>query len=60
MPPTPPATGASADPQVQRDFQMCGWLHDVLAKSVPTIHDWKSAMHQLVILFGERFTAARG
>jgi len=39
---------------------MCGWLHDVLAKSVPTNHDWKSAMHQLVILFGERFTAARG
>ncbi|WP_148283815.1 hypothetical protein [Burkholderia cepacia] len=31
-----------------------------LAKTVRTAFDWKSAMNQLAILFGERFTQARG
>ncbi|MBB3015836.1 hypothetical protein FHX62_004521 [Cupriavidus alkaliphilus] len=35
-------------------------LRKVLAKSVRTTYDWKSAMNQLAILYGERFTAARG
>ncbi|WP_415913516.1 hypothetical protein [Paraburkholderia sp. J63] len=33
---------------------------DVLAKSVRAAFDWKSAMNQFAILFGERFTQARG
>uniref|UniRef100_UPI0018DDC9FF transposase n=1 Tax=Cupriavidus sp. amp6 TaxID=388051 RepID=UPI0018DDC9FF len=32
----------------------------VLTKSVRTTYDWKSAMNQFAILYGERFTAARG
>ncbi|MGH8785594.1 MAG: IS256 family transposase, partial [Cupriavidus necator] len=35
-------------------------LRNVLAKSVRTTYDWKSAMNQFAILYGERFTAARG
>jgi transposase-like protein len=35
-------------------------LRNVLAKSVRTAFDWKSAMNQFAILFGERFTNARG
>lgn len=35
-------------------------LRNVLAKSVRTTFDWKAAMNQFAILFGERFTAARG
>jgi transposase-like protein len=35
-------------------------LRNVLAKSVRAIFDWKVAMNQFAILFGERFTAARG
>lgn len=34
-------------------------LRNVLAKSVRTAFDWKSAMNQFVILFGERFTLGR-
>jgi len=35
-------------------------LRNVLAKSVRATFDWKAAMNQFAILFGERFTAARG
>ncbi len=35
-------------------------LRNVLAKSVRAAFDWKSAMNQFAILFGERFTQARG
>ena len=35
-------------------------LRNVLAKSVRHAYDWKSAMNQFAILFGERFTRARG
>lgn len=35
-------------------------LRNVLAKSVRATFDWKSAMNQFAILFGERFTDARG
>ncbi|WP_454742387.1 IS256 family transposase [Cupriavidus necator] len=35
-------------------------LRNVLAKTVRTTYDWKSAMNQFAILYGERFTAARG
>ncbi|WP_443678744.1 transposase, partial [Paraburkholderia unamae] len=35
-------------------------LRNVLAKSVRATFDWKSAMNQFAILFGERFTLARG
>jgi putative transposase len=35
-------------------------LRNVLAKSVRAAFDWKSAMNQFAILFGERFTLARG
>lgn len=35
-------------------------LRNVLKKSVRAAFDWKPAMNQLAILFGERFTAARG
>lgn len=35
-------------------------LRNVLAKSVRATFDWKTAMNQFAILFGERFTAARG
>ncbi|WP_407945897.1 IS256 family transposase [Paraburkholderia metrosideri] len=35
-------------------------LRNVLAKSVRTAFDWSSAMNQFAILFGERFTNARG
>jgi putative transposase len=35
-------------------------LRNVLAKSVRATFDWKVAMNQFAILFGERFTAARG
>ncbi|WP_425122575.1 IS256 family transposase [Burkholderia gladioli] len=34
-------------------------LRNVLAKSVRSTFDWKSAMNQFAILFGERFTQAR-
>ena len=34
-------------------------LRNVLAKSVRATFDWKAAMNQFAILFGERFTAAR-
>ncbi len=34
-------------------------LRNVLAKSVRATFDWKVAMNQFAILFGERFTAAR-
>jgi len=34
-------------------------LRNVLAKSVRAAFDWKSAMNQFAILFGERFTQAR-
>jgi transposase-like protein len=34
-------------------------LRNVLAKSVRPTFDWKSAMNQFAILFGERFTLAR-
>ncbi|SED13313.1 Transposase (or an inactivated derivative) [Burkholderia sp. WP9] len=35
-------------------------LRNVLNKSVRTAFDWSSAMNQFAILFGERFTQARG
>lgn len=35
-------------------------LRNVLAKSVRATFDWKAAMNQFAILFGDRFTAARG
>lgn len=35
-------------------------LRNVLAKSVRAAFDWKAAMNQFVILFGNRFTQARG
>ncbi|WYX37875.1 IS256 family transposase [Achromobacter xylosoxidans] len=35
-------------------------LRNVLTKSVRATFDWKVAMNQFAILFGERFTAARG
>ena len=35
-------------------------LRNVLAKSVRSAFDWSSAMNQFAILFGERFTSARG
>ena len=35
-------------------------LRNVLAKSVRAAFDWNSAMNQFAILFGERFTLARG
>lgn len=35
-------------------------LRNVLAKSVRAAFDWKAAMNQFAILFGERFTLARG
>jgi transposase-like protein len=35
-------------------------LRNVLAKSVRAAFDWNSAMNQFAILFGERFTQARG
>jgi transposase-like protein len=34
-------------------------LRNVLAKSARTAFDWKSAMNQFAILFGEQFTLAR-
>lgn len=35
-------------------------LRNLLAKKVRSVFDWKSAMNQSAILFGERFTQARG
>jgi putative transposase len=35
-------------------------LRNVLAKSVRSAFDWKRAMNQFAILYGERFTLARG
>lgn len=35
-------------------------LRNVLAKSVRATFDWKAAMNQFAILYGERFTAVRG
>jgi putative transposase len=35
-------------------------LRNVPAKSVRAAFDWKSAMNQFAILFGDRFTQARG
>ena len=35
-------------------------LRGVLAKSVRSAFDWKRAMNQFAILFGERFMLARG
>jgi|GEM_PF-2746772 len=35
-------------------------LRNVLAKSVRATFDWKAAMNQFAIIFGDRFTAARG
>lgn len=35
-------------------------LRNVLAKSVRATFDWKAAMNQFAILFGDRFAAARG
>jgi transposase-like protein len=35
-------------------------LRNVLAKSVRSAFDWKRAMNQFAILFGERFMLARG
>ncbi len=35
-------------------------LRNVLAKTVRAAFDWKSAMNQFAILFGERFMQARG
>ena len=35
-------------------------LRNVLAKSVRASFDWKAAMNQFAILFGERFTKVRG
>lgn len=35
-------------------------LRNVLAKSVRATFDWEAAMNQFAILYGERFTAARG
>lgn len=38
-----------------------GFLERILlAKSVRSAFDWKRAMNQFAILFGERFTLARG
>jgi len=38
-----------------------GWtLRNVLAKTVRATFDRKSAVNQFAILFGERFTQARG
>ena len=35
-------------------------LRNVLNKSVRAAFDWKSAMNQFAIMFGDRFTQARG
>lgn len=37
------------------------WLaiRNVLAKTVRPTHDWKCAMNQFAVLFGERFTTVR-
>ena len=35
-------------------------LRNVLAKEIRSAFDWKSAMNQFAIQFGERFAAARG
>ncbi len=35
-------------------------LRNVLAKTVRAAFDWKSAMNQFAIMFGDRFTQARG
>jgi transposase-like protein len=35
-------------------------LRNVLAKSLRAAFDWKAAMNQFAILFGDRFTQARG
>ena len=35
-------------------------LRNVLSKSVRQAFDWKAAMNQFAILFGDRFTAVRG
>ncbi|VWB80818.1 transposase, mutator family [Burkholderia lata] len=35
-------------------------LRNVLTKTVRTAFDWKSAMNQFAILFGERLTQERG
>jgi hypothetical protein len=35
-------------------------LRNVLAKSVRATFDWKPAMSQFAILYGDRFTQARG
>lgn len=35
-------------------------LTNMLAESVRATFDWKAAMKQVAILFGDRFTAARG
>jgi len=35
-------------------------LRNVLAKTVRSAFDWKSAMNQFAILFGDRFMQARG
>ncbi|GAB2873663.1 hypothetical protein GCM10027093_06570 [Paraburkholderia jirisanensis] len=35
-------------------------LRNVLAKNVRSAFDWRSAMNQFAILFGDRFTQARG
>lgn len=37
------------------------WLaiRNVLAKTVRPTYDWKGAMNQFAVLFGERFTLAR-
>ncbi|MUV21469.1 hypothetical protein GNZ25_08710 [Burkholderia thailandensis] len=39
---------------------LLGAAHNVLAKNVRSAFDWKSAMNQFAILFGERFMQARG
>ncbi|KIP17298.1 transposase [Burkholderia ubonensis] len=35
-------------------------LRNVSAKTVRATFDWKSAMNQFAVLFGERFTQTRG
>lgn len=35
-------------------------LRNMLTKSVRATVDWKAAMNQFAILFGDRFTATRG
>lgn len=52
--------GEASFPRDQAAIKLL-WLArlNVLAKSARATFDWKVAMNQFAILFGERFTAAR-